>query len=244
MQHRRWLVLLGACGACSAEPHAKPSAESSARAALALAFDGNDDYATLGTAAFPFAEAQQSLSLWLARGDGGEAEQAVVVLRKDFESGFALGFRAARPEVWSIYSGNSYVLAESELPVGEWHHVAYVFDGATHFLYLDGVLLASGTYPPNNRTPTSAWLGSLDGRSSFYAGNLDGLRLWAAARSAQEIADEAGGSLSGDRSALVASLSFDETEGGRAFDDSGLGNHATLGDGDALRSPERVPSMP
>lgn len=237
----RWLALIGALPACSSHETAEPAAPPE-RGALALTFDGLDDYATLGTAAFPFAEAQQSATAWLEWGPSTTTEQVVLALRKDFASGFVLGFRAGTLEVWSAYSGRSYVASPEAFPTGEWHHVGYVFDGAEHHLYVDGALVASGDYSPNNRTPTSGWIGSIDGRGWFFQGKLDALRIWSAARSADEMDDEAAGTLSGDRSTLVADLAFDELEGGRAFDDSGLGNHATLGDGDFQRSPARVPS--
>lgn len=38
----------------------------------------------------------------------------------------------------------SYVIAPAGVNVGEWHHAAAVWDGATKRLYLDGALVASG----------------------------------------------------------------------------------------------------
>ena len=208
--------------------------------AMALAFDGAAHYATSGTAAFPFAANPQTISLW-AHPEGTAAQQALVVLRRDFESGVVVGLRDGELEAWSAYHGRTFARSTEPLTPG-WHHLAYVWTGAEHRVYLDGAQVGAGSDEPQNRTPTSCFIGSMDGSRDLYAGRLDELRIWSVARSEEQIALEAAGTIADDLSTLVAYFAFDELSGLRAFDGSGLGNHASLGDGVPERAPARVAS--
>ncbi len=209
---------------------------------FALQFDGTSDYATLATASYPFPSDPQTASFWVRASSGAAGEQTMLAVRKDFDSGYLIGLRDGILEVWAAYAGRSYALAPSAFPLNAWHHVTYVFENAEHRLYIDGTRVASGAYAPGKRTPTTAWLGTVDGRERFFTGELDEVRVWAAARTDAEILAEAQGSIAGDRSTLVGYYGFDEGEGARIYDDSGLENHGLLGDGVAERSPSRVAS--
>lgn len=202
-----------------------------------LVFDGMGQYATLGTAGFPFGRAPQSIALWVkpARLDG---TQSFVVLRKDFESGVQFGIRDGLLTAWRVYGGRAYVTADEPLAVDTWQHVAYVFDGTDHRLFVDGVERAVGQLEPNNRTSTSGWIGTRDGKSDFYAGALDRIRIWTSAQTAAQIeADRAGAAP--DPAGLAVELSFDEDDELIAYDRSGRGNDAILGDGVTRWAPER-----
>lgn len=208
----------------------------------ALEFDGVDDYATCGTAHFPFSLDPQTLSLWVSFAEVTDARQSFVTLRRDRDAGVELGVRNGRITAWRYYDGSAYAESPAALPIDTWHHVAYVYDGETNRLYVDGALAGESTLEPNDRTPTSAWLGSTDGRGDLFRGKLDEVRVWDVARSAEQIAAEAAGSVEPEPAGLVMHLTFDESGGARVFDRSGTGNHATLGDGIAARMPARVPS--
>lgn len=208
---------------------------------MALEFDGVDDYATAGTAGLPYPEEPQTISLWLNHDSTAETAVAVV-LRKDFDSGVALGVRGGLVGAWNPYGPRTFAERAEALPAGEWHHVAYVYDGSTHHLYLDGAEVATGDYPPTHRTPTSCWLGSLDGARELYRGKLDEVRIWTTARSPEQIQAEFEGSKVGSDPSLVAYWSFDEQPSARVVDRSGHGNHALLGDGIEPRLPARIVS--
>ena len=221
-----------------------------------LSFDGLNDYATTGTAGFPIAYDPQTLMTWARPArvvtgmDGGASpsdEQSLVVVRKDFDSGVNLGLRNGSFEVWSVYSGRTYARAGAPAAPGVWQHVAYSFDGSVHRLYVDGKLQNSSTEEPTNRTPTTAWLGSLDGYSDMFVGEIDEVRFYAAALDDATLAALAaagrGPALAGP-SAFVAWFGFDEVAGPRAVDRSGRGNDALLGDGIPERMPERVIEVP
>jgi len=214
---------------------------------FALSFDGTDDYASTGTAGFPFARLPQTVSFWLKSAASGGTEQTVLTLRKDAESGVRIGLCGGALCAKSIYSRSVFAQAANALPTGEWHHVAYEFDGTDdsphHTIYLDGVSVASGTTTPEKRTPTSAFLGSGDGTDLFFSGEIDELRVWSVARTAELLAAEiAGEAPDQEPPDLVAYYTFNEGGGARVVDRSGRGNHALLGDGISSRMPLRVPS--
>jgi hypothetical protein len=219
-----------------------------------LRFDGATDYATTGTAAFPFPTDPQTVALWVRLADtapplvdAGAANgmQVLVSLRKDFDSGFMLGLRDGSFEVWSVYTSRTFARAAMPAKKSIWQYVAYTFERSVHRLYVDGQPAGEGETEPSNRTPTTAWLGSVNGSSAFFAGDMDEVRVHTAALSSSTIAAQAARGRARDASieqpdALVSWLGFDEVSGFRALDRSARGNEALLGDGIAEHAPERL----
>jgi hypothetical protein len=244
----RLLACVSLASACTEAPVApddsppeSPYLEDSG-ADYALQFDGTDDYASCGTAGFPFPLDPFTLSLWMAHAETSGTRQSFLTLRRDLDAGTEFGIQDGRLTAFRIYDGSAYAQAGEPLTAGVWHHVAYVYDGSTHALYVDGSRIAEGTLTPNHRTPTTAWIGTTDGTRDLYTGKLDEIRVWDLARSDEQIAAEAAGSVEASPAGLLMHLTFDESGGARAYDRSGRGNHATLGDGVAARMPARVPS--
>jgi hypothetical protein len=211
----------------------------------ALSFDGVADFATSGTAGFPTGAAPQTISLWVRYPQPSDTE-AFIVLRRDEASGVEFGIRSGTLEAWTVFGGRTLVEAPALPPAGVWHHVAFVLapsdGGVEAALYVDGGLSATGTTEPNNLTPISCWIGSHDGLSELYEGEMDEIRIWNVERTGEEIVQEMQGSVSATQPGLVAFFDGDEIEGDRLPDKSGNGNDATLGGGDATRMPTLVPS--
>lgn len=214
----------------------------------ALSFNGVNDYATAGNGGFPAAGAAQTVALWVNYA-GAAATQDFVVMRMDFTSGVQLGIRDGTITVWRTYSERTLVAAPALPAINRWHHVAYTFDATVHALYVDGVMVASSTAASDIRTPSSVWVGTVDGSNELLAGQLDEVRVWTATRSAAEVMQDMHHRPAGAEPGLVAYWTFDDpSSGGRALDSSGQGNDITLGDGVAERMPSRVlsgaPSVP
>jgi Concanavalin A-like lectin/glucanases superfamily len=271
--HTRRSLLLGlvvglqACGQAAPEERAvvAPSYDGKNRV---LSFDGLNDYVTTGTAAFPLAHHLQTVALWVRpvrvfqQPDGGDRDgavgpddrQSLVVLRKDFESGIVVGLHNGVFEVWGVFSRRTYVKASMPAEPLAWQHVAYTFDESKHRLFVDGKLVDEGDSEPQNRTPTTAWLGTLEGSSELFVGEMDTVRVYDAALSDAVIAvqsergrsdrssidDSTGADSEAGTSNLVLWLGFDEVSGHKAFDRSARGNDALLGDGIVEHMPDRL----
>ena len=217
---------------------------------VALSFDGVDDYATLGTARVPQIMRSQGVMFWFkaepgASGDS-EGHQVLFTLRRSDTSGIVLTLDDGVPHVYDAYAKDSLGRAPTAVSAGVWHHLGFVIENDGTRLYVDGVDVDQAAPPQTKRTPTQAFIGSLDGFKHMFHGSFDELRLYDRLVSAQEIADAAAGKPPTDPTAaaesLVMYLPFDESEGARSYDRSGLGNHAELGDGVPQLMPARVPS--
>ena len=211
-------------------------------AGYALAFDGVQDYATAGNAGFPQAGGEQTLALWV-NPTSLSGTQDFIVLRQDFDNGVQLGIRDGTVAAWTTYAHTTLAAAPAAPSLGTWHHVAYTYDHTTQRLYLDGNMVATSTANSDKRTPTSAWLGTVDGAAELFQGKMDEVRIWTVARTPAELlTDMLHGTAPGE-TGLVAYWTFDDSEvGGRCRDSSGLGNDVTLGDGVVAYMPDRVPS--
>jgi concanavalin A-like lectin/glucanase superfamily protein len=208
---------------------------------FALSFDGVDDYATSATAEFPDGRHEQTLSTWFMVDTLAE-RAAFLTLRKDFDSGIEFGLRRGLVGAWRVYGDRQQLIAKTPIATGKWHHAAFTFDGSTNQLYVDGALVASSTELPDKRTPTSCWLGTLDGSRDLFAGRMDDVHVFEAVRSTEQLAAEFAGNFQHNEPALVLDLTFDESSGSVAFDRSVRENDAQLGDGVPLRMPGRVPA--
>jgi hypothetical protein len=211
----------------------------------ALWFDGIDDYASVGTARFPQIERAQTIALWLApeaSSDGAQDVQVLFTLRRGDYSGIVLALDGAVPFAYNVWGRRELARALDPLPLARWQHLTFVIEPDASLLYVDGVEVARGNLPATNRTPITAFIGSLDGFVQLFRGALDDLRLYDRAFSAEEVAALAGGQSLGDPEPLILHLPFDEVGGARSYDRSGLGNHALLGDGVPEAMPSRVRS--
>jgi sialidase-1 len=210
----------------------------------ALSFDGVDDYASLGTARAPHLKRDpQTTMLWFrAEGarTGGDSLQILFTLHRAENSGFALALDEDVPLAYKVYGDRELARATTAVSLREWHHLAFVIQGEDRRLYLDGAEVGASMNELTNRTPTQGFLGSADGFEHPYHGALDEVRVYARAFTAEEVASVAAGEVPTDAEPIVLYLPFDEAEGARAYDRSGLGNHAELGDGVWELMPARI----
>jgi hypothetical protein len=211
-------------------------------AGYALSFDGSKQYATAGDAGFPIALGPQTLEMWIDY-DSVDGTQDFLALRTDLSSGVEVGIHDGALAAWRVYADRALVQAPTTPAAGAWHHLAYTFDGTTHSLYLDGILVDAETVPADDRTPTSVWLGTLDGSSNMFKGDMDEVRVWTVTRSAAEVVADMAHTAPGPVNGLVAYWTFDDAiNGGSSVDFSGSGNDVTLGDGVASQMPNRLAS--
>jgi Concanavalin A-like lectin/glucanases superfamily len=243
-------ALLAACQPASTVSHRDAAAElpafdvsplDGATAGYALSFNGAQ-YATAGDAGFAPVGNSETYEMWVKYTDPVDT-QDFLVLRMDLTDGIQVGIHAGALAVWRVYVDRVLVQAPTLPSANTWHHVAYSYDTSVHRLYVDGAIVDTESNPTDGHTPTSVWLGTLDGYTNLLKGTLDEVRVWTVVRSAGEILTDMRHSSGQGETGLVAYWTFDDApEVGRSLDLSGSGNDVTFGDGIVGWMPSRVPS--
>ncbi|MBN1676797.1 MAG: Ig-like domain-containing protein [Kiritimatiellae bacterium] len=140
---------------------------------------------------------------------------------------FFLQERERPPQGLSLTDGQ-------QLSLGVWQHVAAVLDSTTISLYVNGVLTDTASNENFDMAKANSgmplWLGNYppDGGRP-YNGEMDEVRLWNLARTADQIRDDMYRELTGSESGLVGYWRFNEGAGQVAGDASGEGNDGRLG---------------
>lgn len=106
------------------------------------------------------------------------------------------------------WNGSTAAVVTSAIALNDdsWHHIAFVKNGATLYLYVDGVLSST---TPDLTTGTTAntdplYLGSRANLSNWFKGEVDNLRIWNTARTCDEISQLRNCEMTGSESGLVA----------------------------------------
>jgi len=246
---------VAACGNATPEPPPDELSDPGPQDASfdgALSFDGVDDYVSIGTARMPQIQRDQTLMLWFlpkaSKVAAADELQTMFSLHRAGWSGIALALRGGITLITSVYSKKDLATAATAVTLDQWHHAAVLLNRESTELFIDGVSVATGEAPGQNRTPIEAYLGSADGYHQLFHGLLDEVQVYPRSFSPEEIAEVARGVRADAADAPVLYLSFNEARGARCYDRSGLGNHAELGDGVVSLMPARekseVPNEP
>jgi len=115
-------------------------------------------------------------------------------------------------------------ITDTELPDGEWCHIAMTFDKGTCRGYINGEHV--GTSSVNfdsvyNNSGVNLWLGQSHYMDRYLDGEIRDARIWNTVRSEEEIADNKDKRLSGDEDNLVGYWPMNEGEGTTAIDSAG-----------------------
>jgi hypothetical protein len=245
-----WLRLL--CLAFLAAP-------SLLQAGMALSFDGNNDYVTMGSAPSLNA-ATFTVETWLKRNGPGVSTStgyggidAVPLVTKgraevdgtNQDMNYFLGIRASdnvlivdfEEGATAASPGQNHPLAgTTPLAAGVWYHAATTYDGAKLRLFLNGALeaeLAVGQ-PPRSDSIQHAALGSaLNSQGvpdGYFNGALDEVRIWNYARTATDLANSKNLEIV-SAAGLIGRWGLNEGTGAKATSSSGSGVIGTLVNG-------------
>ncbi len=120
-------------------------------------------------------------------------------------------------------SGSHHILkGKTPLIDNEWHHVAVTFDGTNKILYIDGI-----------QDTTESVSGSIDTNNDpisigGWIGNIDELRMWSTARTADDIRNNVFQEIDANTSGLAGYWKIDEGSGNLLNDISSNGNDAGI----------------
>lgn len=212
--------------------------------ALGLSNTGIDETGYVRVPDDPALEPTQfTLEAWVTpQGNGygrtGDVGGAVI-LAKPIEGGlgsaifsWALSWAPVNESFWFGVShavpsiASTIVTANQTAPMDSTTHVAAVFDGATLFLYVNGIesSMDASSSPVVYYGADDVLIGAGNFGQEYlrrFDGIIDEVRIWDHARSAGEIAATANCQLNGDEAGLIAYWSFED---GSFVDDSGNGH--------------------
>ena len=164
----------------------------------ALSLDGSDDYVDLAShvSNFPLGNAARSVTGWF-RADAGNQRQTFLTYGPNVE-GKRLSIAADRTQAVVAVSGHAWGVNNLSLADG-WHHIAVTFPGGDSddfSIYLNGALQSASTLggvrrQVDTRSGTAAIGRNVSG-AAHYGGNIDDVRLYDYALSAEQVQAIAG----------------------------------------------------
>jgi len=193
---------------------------------------------------------QNTLEAWVKVASGVRSGSTVLTVQTSPDNPCGEGYHLwdfdndLRYVVDHLGCGSGQSLAYTGPSTNIWTHLAGTFDGTDMSLYVNGRLVQRAPVTRQWPIPTARYAIAGDysfccGVHAFYAGELDELRIWSRARTAQEIRDGMHRQLRGDELGLVAYWRLDEGSGTQARP-TGVGTVGTLGSGAGM--PQWVPS--
>ena len=215
---------------------------SNAQSNNSLHFDGSDDYVQTSFPAITGADSR-TVEAWIKTTKNSQpstgAGQSVIADMGFMSTGARFTFNILWGNAIRIEVGGSGLSGQTAVNDGNWHHVACVYARSAtnkYSLYVDGVLDTSG----NITTTLNVGNGNLRiGRRvdnvNHFEGNIDEVRVWDHARTANEIDSLKGEEICASASGLVAYYRFNEGTANSnnsgvstAVDNSSSSNNGTL----------------
>jgi hypothetical protein len=205
-----------------------------------LQFDGVDDHVQVphapGLNLFPLTAA-----VWVKTTDARFAARALVSKYADSSfTGYTLMLSEGRVRAWYFRNNLNYIwdgglgLDGGFIADGRWHHIAFVVDGASGRLYVDGLLRSTlgwvGIGGPTTTTEPLQFARYFNYPEALN-GQLDEIALWQSALSEQDINNLIPGHAPLTAGDFVAYWNLDEGPGPVAADTSGHGHSGTLRNG-------------
>jgi hypothetical protein len=221
-----------------------PAAEG---AGYALRFDGSSDYVSLAPTSQMMAPGWQStktVELWF-KPEGAPSCTAPNPLSCDAIFGdrprwwgVSRGIINGSNRIW-VWNWSSTLNAISfEYSPDQWTHVALVHGGGTLSAFKNGVLVGSvpsgATQQPTTGVFPVLHVGGIINsptRNWTFQGEIDEVRVWNTARTAQDISRDMRRPLAGTEQGLAAYYRMSDGAGSSLTDDSGIGWMGTLHDG-------------
>jgi len=183
-----------------------------AGAQTSLDYDGVDDYIATGFSGI-LGNNSRTVEFWFKTADTGPSgfiEWGTQAIAGRYT--IALNSNKLRVEVVGSYKQGITAINDDV-----WHHAAFVYNGTTLTIYLDGVIEISGVFNATLNTTNTADV--MIGRSILYShrplnGQMDEVRIWNTARTLAEIRDNMFHELTGSEANLVLYFSMESTTTG------------------------------
>lgn len=183
----------------------------SAQPATHLNFDGSNDFVNLST---PISTALNgSTALTLEAWINPSALNGWNNIITDYDGTYHKFLLRVRNNNNIQFWLNGTVLNSAfTVPLNTWTHIAAVYDGANMYVYANGVLIASQAATvslpaTSNQVNIGARIGS---NTENFTGNIEDVRVWSNARTAEQISGSMNCELQGSESGLLAYYKFNQ----------------------------------
>ncbi|MEQ8777003.1 MAG: LamG-like jellyroll fold domain-containing protein [Marinoscillum sp.] len=204
-------------------------------AGSALDFDGTDDFISIPDHPdLNFGTGDFTVEFWI---NTTTTNKAIVSKRVSDPDWWRVALSGGNV-YFELGVGNTPLTSTSVVNNGLWHHVAARRAGGTGYIYIDGVLEATGAFSESASNSHPVEIGSWqNGAQALYLGQLDEVRIWNVDRSLAEIQSSINNTLAGNENGLVAYYRFDEGDTAavntgisspEVMDLSGNGNAGTM----------------
>ncbi|PHN01567.1 hypothetical protein CRP01_36310 [Flavilitoribacter nigricans DSM 23189 = NBRC 102662] len=172
---------------------------------IGMAFDGKDDYLQLENLD-NFNPAKNTIEMWIYLESLPTTTRSWPLFLGEWNSG----------QHWIINSDGTTAIGpfggpqhHPELPLGEWMHLATVYDGSNFILYINGVRYGSRSVGFAYPVPLLV-IGRPRGNDEYFHGRMDDIRIWNTARTEEQIAEAMNRELMGTEPGLLAYYNLGE----------------------------------
>lgn len=159
-------------------------------------------HATASGKLLPIGQAARTVEAWIRADPGVGAERFVVSWGElSAGGGWMLGLEDGLPVVTQI---GFNIKAPTPVDDGAWHHVAATFTPPNKYvLYMNGKVAVTGSMPTDTQPGSLAVGRSIAPQTQWFGGDVDEVRIWSVARTAEEIAASANLTLTGAEPGLI-----------------------------------------
>jgi hypothetical protein len=165
-----------------------------------LGFDGTNDYILSSniSSALQMRD-DMSVSVWIKRSNLSNTDQTIVAKisnSADYDWWFAIDVAACNDKlvIYADAPASFSACSTGSVADTEWHHVAWIRNGATNTFYIDGKPAGTATLSSNqfnNWAPASGggiWIGGhTTFGSEYFSGNIDDVRIYNYALTATQV---------------------------------------------------------
>ncbi|MEO9796534.1 MAG: LamG-like jellyroll fold domain-containing protein, partial [Crocinitomicaceae bacterium] len=192
-----------------------------------LNFDGTDDRVIGSDAGLPLGSSARTIEGWIKTDGTANSNEFIIEWGSPAVGGNECGL-GLHPSGRTFFWGHSAdILGPTNLDDGNWHHIAFSYDGTTGTLYADGNIEGSANLSLNTSTTGSFQLG--EGNGEYLDGSIDNVSVWNYAKTQTEIQTDMNSCYDGTETGLVAFWDLEDGTGsGVATDLTGNGNNGTL----------------
>ncbi len=143
-------------------------------------FDGTSNYVDLGDN-YDLNTGSFTMSAWVKRTSGINRS---IISKRTSNNAEGYDFKIANNGKFQVTwrdatSSLQYLISSVVIPTGEWHHLAFTYNGTKGTLYVDGVADGSGIKPAPAASTSSFMIGaSGETPGRFFNGDIDEVRIW------------------------------------------------------------------